>query len=421
MQNITVIGGGLMGSAAAWHLSKRGERVLLLEQQGEVYEYGSSFGESRIARSLGPEGDIFSYLNNTSVELTQELIDFLNKNDTETHRMTDVYTTSPVTYIYDETLQEEVNQILYEGQKDKCKHATSKDALATFGMTIPDSLTVIREYKEHSGTMHPLILINKLHTGIREYGSDIFYHHKVLKINKKHNYYLITFKDNATGQTTQLSTKKLIVAAGAYTGGLLKDIEPRIAELITPKRMSLCYFKMNKKVYENYTEKEKTRLRDMFPVFDLRGKQLYAMIEKTDTDGLPVFKVGGHRMYNTLTNVDEAWKTPPTEEEIEWTQNEWFNYLKMNDLPIKREGIEYVEGRSCVYSLTETSIPIVSHFPIKEHQPDTQSVVIGGMSGIGAKGAMCYGYIAANLLMNKEKKEPMYQKTKKALGLKQLA
>jgi len=126
MQDVIVIGGGLMGSAAAWHLSKHNERVLLLEQQGEVYEYGSSFGDSRIARSLGPQDDIFSYLNNTSVELTRELINFLNKNDTETHRMTDVYTTSPVTYVYDETLQEEVNQLLHKGQKDKYKHVTSK-------------------------------------------------------------------------------------------------------------------------------------------------------------------------------------------------------------------------------------------------------------------------------------------------------
>jgi len=277
-----------------------------------------------------------------------------------------------------------------------------------------------REYKEHSGTMHPLTLIGKLHTAIRKCKSHILYHRKVLNINKKYNYYVITFTDTKTGQTTQLSTKKIIVAAGAYTGELLKDIEPRVAELITPKRMSLCYFKINKKIYENYAEKKKTRLRDMFPVFDLRGKQLYAMIENTDTDGLPVFKAGGHRMYNALTNVDEAWKTSPTKEEIEWTQNEWFNYLKMNNLPIEKEDIEYVEGRSCVYSLTETSVPIVSHFPIKAHQSDTQSVVVGGMSGIGAKGAMCYGLIAANLLMNKENKEAMYQKTQKKLGLERV-
>ncbi len=417
MQNITVIGGGLMGSAAAWHLSKKGKRVLLLEQQGKNYEYGSSFGDSRIARSLGPEGDIFSYLNNTSVKLTQELIDFLNENDSQNHQMTDVYTTSPVSYIYDKTMQEEINQLLYKGQKDSYKYATSKDALATFGMTIPDSLSLIREYKQYSGTMHPHALIAKLHTAIRKPKNYVFYGHKVLSIDKKYKYYEIAFIDIKSGRTTQLLTKKIIVAAGAYTGELLKNIEPRVAELITPKRMSLCFFKINKKVYENYTEEEKTRLRNIFPVFDLRDKQLYAMIEKTDTDGLPIFKAGGHRMYNPLTNVDEAWKTAPKKEEVEWIQNEWMDYLKMNNLSIKKEEIEYVEGRSCVYSLTDTSIPLVCHFPLTEETSDAGLVVLGGMSGIGAKGAMCYGFIAANLLMNEDIQEIMYQKTKKELGL----
>ncbi len=418
MQNITIIGGGLMGSAAAWHLSKRGEHVLLLEQQNEIYEYGSSFGESRIARSLGPKDDIFSYFNNTSVALTRELIDFLNENDTQTHRMTDVYTTSPVTYIYDQVLQEEVNQLLYEEQKDKCEYATSKDGYAKFEMTIPDELTVIREYKEHSGTMHPLTLINKLHKAIYKCKSEILYQRKVLNISPKNDHYIIAIEDTKTGKTTELSTKKIIVAAGVYNGELLKGIEPQIAELITPKRMSLCYFKINKTAYNNYSEREKTRLHNIFPVFDLRGKQFYAMIEYIDVDGLPIFKIGGHRMYNALENVDAAWKTPPTKDEIEWTYNQWLNYLKMNNLPIEKEDTQYIEGRSCVYSLTETSVPLVGHFPLKEQPSDTDAILIGGMSGIGAKGAMCYGFIAANLLMKIENQEFMYQKAKDELGLK---
>jgi len=39
------------------------------------------------------------------------------------------------------------------------------------------------------------------------------------------------------------------------------------------------------------------------------------------------------------------------------------------------------------------------------------------MSGIGAKGAMTYGLIAANILMQVEVQDSMYQKTKETLGL----
>jgi len=246
--------------------------------------------------------------------------------------------------------------------------------------------------------------------------NHIFYHHKVLEINKKDNCYLITFINTKTGQTTQLFTKKLIVAAGAYTGELLKDIEPQVSKLITPKRMSLCFFKINKKIYDNYTEKEKIHLQNIFPVFDLRGKQLYAMIEEIGTDGLPIFKGGGHRMYNSFNDLDKAWTTTPAQEEINWVHDSWLNYLKINNLPIKKEDTTYIEGRSCVYSLTDTSIPLVSIIA-KDNETKPQLVVIGGMSGIGAKGSMCYGWIAANLLTDKDDPGMMYQKIKKKLTL----
>ena len=57
-----------MGSSAAWQLSKRGEIFVLLEQQDETYNYGSSQGKSRIARSLGPEGDTWGWLHDETVK-----------------------------------------------------------------------------------------------------------------------------------------------------------------------------------------------------------------------------------------------------------------------------------------------------------------------------------------------------------------
>lgn len=45
-----VLGAGAMGSAAAYHLARRGEPVLLLEQFGLGHSLGSSHGEARITR-----------------------------------------------------------------------------------------------------------------------------------------------------------------------------------------------------------------------------------------------------------------------------------------------------------------------------------------------------------------------------------
>jgi sarcosine oxidase len=47
---VVVVGGGVMGCAAAYHLAKRGRRVLLLEQFAIGHERGSSHGHSRIIR-----------------------------------------------------------------------------------------------------------------------------------------------------------------------------------------------------------------------------------------------------------------------------------------------------------------------------------------------------------------------------------
>lgn len=50
MYDTIVIGLGGMGAATAWHLSRRGQRVLGLEQYLFVHDRGSSHGQSRIIR-----------------------------------------------------------------------------------------------------------------------------------------------------------------------------------------------------------------------------------------------------------------------------------------------------------------------------------------------------------------------------------
>lgn len=47
---ILVVGGGLMGAAAAWRLSVRGHQVTVLERFGPGHDHGSSYGTSRIFR-----------------------------------------------------------------------------------------------------------------------------------------------------------------------------------------------------------------------------------------------------------------------------------------------------------------------------------------------------------------------------------
>nr|POF09110.1 putative sarcosine oxidase [Quercus suber] len=53
--DVIVVGAGVMGSSTAYQVSKRGHKVLLLEQFDFLHMRGSSHGESRTIRSAYPE------------------------------------------------------------------------------------------------------------------------------------------------------------------------------------------------------------------------------------------------------------------------------------------------------------------------------------------------------------------------------
>ncbi|MBB2942695.1 sarcosine oxidase [Actinoplanes lutulentus] len=57
MIDVVVVGGGAMGSAAAWQLARRGKDVLLLERFAPGHHQGASHGASRIFRLVYAEPD----------------------------------------------------------------------------------------------------------------------------------------------------------------------------------------------------------------------------------------------------------------------------------------------------------------------------------------------------------------------------
>ena len=70
-----VIGLGGMGTASAFHLARRGRRVLGLEQHDLLHEQGSSHGLTRIIRLAYHEDPSYVPLLRRSYELWHELED----------------------------------------------------------------------------------------------------------------------------------------------------------------------------------------------------------------------------------------------------------------------------------------------------------------------------------------------------------
>jgi sarcosine oxidase len=73
MFDVIVLGLGAMGSAATYHLSRRGKRVLGLEQFTPVHEKGSSHGSSRMIRQAYFEHPAYVPLLRRAYELWERL------------------------------------------------------------------------------------------------------------------------------------------------------------------------------------------------------------------------------------------------------------------------------------------------------------------------------------------------------------
>ena len=418
MENIVVIGGGLMGSSVAWELSNYGEKVLLLEQQSKTYRNGSSYGEARISRSLGAKKDIFSFVNNRTVTEVEKLLNFLNGiEDNKRHKMKDIYSTSPVSYLFNKKLhQESIQKLTYKKQKDNYRKASGDNAFRKFGVTIPDTQLLIREYKKHSGTLNPTALIKKLRLGIEKKGNTVKYNQKVIKIRQQNGFYELKIRNQKTGKTKKIQTKQVVVAAGPYAPKLLKEIAPYFDKLITPKRVFLSFFKIKKSRFLQLSKAERKNILNAFPMFDQIGEQFFGMIEAFDKHGSPTFKVGGHKIRRNIIDIDKVWKEKPRKKETKWAKKHFRKYLEMLEIYIDKKDIEYVESYNCIYSVTKSEIPFVTNVLDNNNAIDKRMVVVGGMSGVGAKGCLAYGMLAADLLLGVEESSTIYQKTKKELG-----
>ena len=418
--NVIVIGGGLMGSSVAWQLANYGQKVLLIEQQDQIYVQGSSLGEARIARSLGPKGDLWAYLHDKSILETEKLIAFLNDSGTPVHQLSDIYTTSPVSYIFYDSKPKlgGFESVLNQRHKD-CKYAFSNvESHNLFETNLPKNASVlIREFREYSGTMNPKKLIQKLHLSIQRKGGTILYNSKVESLIKTPASYEVKLLHSNTGETQTLFCTKVVSAAGCYNGILLKNIAPYIDKLIKPQRVFLAFFKIRASKFKNLPIDCKNRIMDAYPAIYFNKELSFAMIESIDKDGIPIIKIGGHFCRSIIKDFDTVWEQKLNKEEIEWGKSNTLQHLQDCKTPIESSDLEFIRGYSCVYSLTQTEIPIVSTLFDRDLNSYPGFVLMGGMSGVGAKGSLAYGLIASNLLLQKNELSKDYNNAVKKLGL----
>jgi len=419
-----VIGGGLMGSSVAWQLSERGEKVILLEQQDKDYDHGSSQGKSRIARSLGPKDDIWGWLHNETVDEVKQLVQYLNRNGVDSLNVNQIYTTSPVTYVRNIKQLSRIEALMYDGQPDRYEFAGQpKMARQLFGMNIPDSVIVIREFKKHSGTINPSTLIPACHQGIRHSGNEVRYRTRVDQLTESNNIYRIDYTDLKSNKRDYILASKVVTAAGPWSGSLLKFVAPYADSLLSPKRVFLSYLKIADNKYAQFSEAQKKQLIDSYPLINSSlGTRLgsnFSMIDRYE-DGNPVIKIGGHFQRSDIPDLATIWNQKLSDAEINWCKERIHQYLSYLDLPIDRSDIEVVDTYSCVYTLTQNEVPYISYAVRPNGDPNRQLIIMAGLSGVGGKGSLMYGNMAADLIQEVKPQTEMSQLVHKNMGANRL-
>jgi len=300
---------------------------------------------------------------------------------------------------------------------------TPEEGLSLFDVVLPDSVLIQREYNDYSGTLNPQRLITYLQKAVLLKGNEIRYNSIVLdlRFNEESDVYELKLKDQQTGGISLLTSKNVITSAGPYTGELLRNVAPYFDSLITPKRVFLAFLRIRKDVYLTLSQIEKNKLHSYYPVINsskgTRDGSFFSMIEYFDSDNVPVIKIGGHFQRSDVHSIDDVWTQELSDKEIEWSMSSTLGYFKLLKLPINEDDIEVVKGYSCIYSLTDTEVPFVTPIVDEDLLPNERCVVLGGMSGVGAKGAMTYGLIAADILNHRQSKDSLYNVVSKELGV----
>lgn len=354
-----VLGAGAMGSAAAYHLAKAGQRVLLLEQFEIDHQKGSSYGRSRIIR--------YAYDHPAYIPLLKAAYAMWSEIESESGEK--LYTrTGGIDFgtPNQPTLQATINcleqtgiphEILnaIEAQKRYPQFRFDDDQIVLYqgdaGILEASKcvLTHIRLAEKHGATIRP----NTTVTGIATTPESV------------------TVKTD----TDTFTAAKLVITAGSWSKSLLNQLGLDLP--LIPERCQEIYFNT-----ENSSEYEVGR----FPTFiahlqDYYGKMPYGIASHKDS-GLKMAFHGGQ----SVPHPSQVNYTPDTD-------------IVDHALAFSSRYIPDVTSlrstRICLYTMSPDG-----HFLLDKHPEYPNIAIGGGCSGHSFKFATLIGSILSDLALN---------------------
>jgi sarcosine oxidase len=350
--DVAVVGVGGMGSAALYHLARRGKRVLGLERFDVPHELGSSHGLSRIIRLAYFEDPSYVPLLRRAYELWHDLE---RESDEKL-----LHTTGIV----------EAGERIREGALRSCREhdlpheeLTGREVTRRFpGYRLPDDLAIL--YQPDGGFLLPERCIVRHVEGALAHGATVRARERVL-----------AWEDSAAGVRVETDrgayeADRIVLTAGAWS----QEVARLPAGLVVAQRQVLAWLQ---------PARPELFAPDRFPVFNLKFAEGHFY-------GFPIFGIPGvklGRYYHLEEKGDpdllsrEA--TPRDETAIRWFAERYLSDAAGPTVALK----------TCLFELSPDE-----HFLVDRHPESERAIVAAGFSGHGFKFCSVVGEILADLV-----------------------
>ncbi len=356
--DVIVLGAGAMGSATAYHLARRGARVLLLEQFAIAHDQGSSHGFTRIIRLAYFEHPSYVPLLARAYELWEAL-------ERESGR-----SLLHITGSLDAGARESRT---FSGSLHSCQvHGLPHEVLTASevaqrfsGYQLPDDVMAV--FQPRGGFLVPEACLEAHVALATQHGAEVRTGERVLSWEARDDGVVVT---TALGR---YEAARLVVAAGAWTGALV----PELHDVLVPERQVLGWFEIGD--------------RDLFapsrfPVFnlDLGGEHWYGFPEF----GVPGFKLGCYHHLREVVDPDRMDRGAVSSRDVALLR-------ALVERCFPAVSAETLLTKTCLFTNTPDE-----HF-ILDRLPDTPQVTIAhACSGHGFKFSSVIGEIAADLALD---------------------
>jgi monomeric sarcosine oxidase len=354
--DVIIIGGGTMGTAAAWALARQGQRALVLEQFQHVHSFGSHSGETRIIRHAYAESPEYVPLVQRADQLWQDLEE--ESGERILIRSGGLELAAPgYTHARDARLAADIHGLTYEWlTPEEANHRWE-------AFRVPDGWDVL--YSPDSGFLLTEPALRTMGAAAERLGARIIDHTPVTSWGSSTDGVWVSTS------TTRFEAAALVVTAGAWSSALLKQLELPIEV----RRKTLWW--------QQVDDPEKYRP-DHFPVFitDSANGSIYGF-PIHETPGLKIaHHAGGERV--DPNSVDRSTKAG---------ENSDCLALAAELLPSVTPTV--IKSAVCLYSVTPDTDFLVDRFP------SAPNVVFGaGFSGHGFKFTPAIGELLAELIVN---------------------